>query len=116
MLVNVPIFTQNSDCTVRALSVAASIPYTNAHIIAEKAGRKYGKKFSSRLLIDAAINNGISFQKVERARMTVARFLKEYPTGRFYARKNGHAFAIIDGVISDDTSGRCRVRDAWQLV
>jgi hypothetical protein len=46
---------------------------------------------------------------------TLARFLREHPTGRYYARRSGHAFAVMDGMVLTTKAGpRTRVLDAWQ--
>lgn len=107
---------QRADCTIKALAAAAAIPYEQAHAIAEEAGRRRGRVFKSSVLIEAAKDAGFNFRKIRGTGMTINRFTKKYPQGRFYARKKGHAFAIVDGVVSDKTTLGSRIVDVWQLV
>ena len=45
----------------------------------------------------------------------VAKFIREHPTGKFYACKRGHAFAVVDGKISDNTPSTALVVRAWEF-
>lgn len=104
------------DCTVRALASVAGISYDLAETIATAAGRKAGCGFKSAKLIEAAKKSGLTFRKVRMAQRTLAKFLREHPTGTFYVRKAGHAFGVKDGVVSDSTKPTALVRDAWQFI
>lgn len=104
-----------ADCTVRALAASAGIAYELADSIAADAGRDAGRRFKSRLLIEAAKRQGITFRKIRMGSRTLRKFLREHPIGRFYLRKRGHAFAVINGVPTDSTSLDVIVLDAWQL-
>lgn len=106
---------EKRDCTVKALAAVAQIEYDQAHSIAKQAGRKDGRKFSSAELINHAEANGFAFTKLPLRKATLGTFLKTNQEGRFYVRKNGHAFAVIDGEVSDKTSLRVIVKTAWQL-
>lgn len=105
--------TQRADCTVRALAAAAGIAYELALSIASDAGRRAGGRFNSQKLIDHAKTTGLSFRKLNMRQKTLRRFLLEHPTGKYYCNKRGHAFAIIDGVVSDRTKPGARVLNAW---
>lgn len=105
-----------ADCTVKALALCAGIAYELAESIAADAGRKPGRGFKSVKLIAAAKKHGLSFRKIRMGSRTVRKFLREHPEGRFYCRKVGHAFAVIDGAVSDTTRPGAIVLDAWQVV
>lgn len=90
------------DCTIRALAVSAGIPYEYAHKIGREAGRKNGKGFHpEKLLKYAKKEYGITYKKKRYKSITIQRFIKENPTGRYYVATNVHAFAIINGNIYD---------------
>lgn len=90
------------DCTIRALALSAGIPYEYAHKIGVEAGRKNGKGFHpEKLLKYAKKEYGITYRKKRYKSITIQRFIKENPTGRYYVATNVHAFAIINGHIYD---------------
>lgn len=106
-----------NNCTCRALAHAANIELHVATRIAADAGRKHRRGFHSAKLIKEARKNGIAIRKLKfKRRRTLARFLNEYPEGRFYAHGRGHAFAIINGeVFGEDKMGKL-VTAAWQIL
>jgi len=105
-----------ADCVVRALAVVADIDYDVADALAAAAGRSAGRgtSLSVQLKMLAAVP-GVEFKKPRMGTRSLARFLREHPTGRFYLRKAHHAFGVIDGVVSDRTALGSIVKDAWQL-
>ena len=123
-------FNENRDCTVVAIAVAADLPYAEAHSVLEQAGRKRRRGFKLRLWLDnqcavARMKNRplvIGKYKVERVRfeymrsVTLAQFLRDFPRGRFIARKRSHAFTIIDGkVFNSFTGARTRITNLWHF-
>ena len=111
---------ESKNCTVVALSVSTSLPYQECLKIASEAGRKIGKGFRSEKLIEYFNKNSqAQFVPVKlRKPLTIQKFCKKYPKGSFYARKRGHAFAIVDGDVFDmpgDATPRSIVKDAWKL-
>lgn len=95
------------DCTIRALSVSAGIPYKYAHKIGTEAGRKKGKGFHpEKLLKYAKREYDITYKKKRYKSVTIQRFIRENPTGRYYVATNVHAFAIINGTIYDTEINR----------
>jgi hypothetical protein len=103
------------NCTVRALAIAANINYSLADSISSSAGRKRGRGFNSITTIEHARKHGVSSRKLRFKNMTVQKFLRRYPSGRYYVAVTGHAFAVIDGVIYDSVTPRPlqRVRAAY---
>ena len=93
---------EKGDCTIRALAISAGIPYEYAHKIGREAGRKNKKGFNpEKLLKYAKREYGITYKKKRYKSITIQRFIKENPTGRYYVATNVHAFAIINGTIYD---------------
>lgn len=108
------------NCTVIALAYSANIPYDEAFELAKQAGRKDNKGFNSKKLI-AFANKKLGrscFRKAKRSTITVQKFCKKYPTGRYYVRKRGHAYAIIDGVVYDKEKPKPleRIVEAWKFI
>jgi hypothetical protein len=112
---------ETNDCCVRALSLAANIPYSLAHKIAAKYGRKdrggmYYRQYDQML-------NDHGFKRAKTPyyglKLTVTQFCKLYPSGSFFVTKRGHAFHIRDGVVHDwtwSTGARTRVLEAYQFL
>lgn len=111
-----PVKRTRADCTVRALAHVVGIDYAKAESIATEAGRRAGRGFQSAKLIAKAADHGFKFRKLRMGTRTLGKFLREHPQGAFYVRKAGHAFAVIDGVVSDGTSLGVIVKSAWQRV
>jgi hypothetical protein len=109
--------TGRADCTVRALATVAEITYALAEEIAADGGRRRGRKVKSENVIAAAKARGVRFRKIRFSARTLGKFIRQHPVGRFYVRKRGHAFAVIDGTVHDskESSLGCIVIDAWQL-
>lgn len=111
---------ERSNCTVVALSAVTNLPYKECKEISLSAGRKDGCGFKSADLINF-YNDNISnrFKEVYlEKRLNVTAFCKEYSKGRYYVRKRGHAFSIIDGVVHDMTSistPRSFIQNAWRF-
>lgn len=110
---------ETNDCTVRAFAAAANIPYTEAHAIMAKHGRKFGDGTRHATQIKAYAEKGgklkAIFGNTRGARfrahsephvphekgITLKTLLDEIPLGRFVCLMRGHAFAIIDRELAD---------------
>ena len=111
-------FCEQRDCTIRALAVSAGIPYELAHKIGKEAGRKDGRGFYPDVLLKRAKkHHGITYKKKRYKNITIQRFIKENPTGRYYVATNCHAFAIINGTIYDNQINRPlqRIEEAYLM-
>lgn len=108
------------NCTVVALAATAGLPYDIAHSIAEAAGRKKNRGFNSAKLLKFfnKKQGSTQFKKVKRSTITVQKFCKNYSTGRYFVRKRGHAYAVVDGIVIDRTKPKPRERilEAWKFV
>jgi len=111
---------EKSNCTVVALSAVTELPYKECKAIATTAGRKEGKGFKSADLIDffnTKINKRFHEVYLEK-RLNVKAFCKEYSRGRYYVRKRGHAFSIINGAVHEMykvSTDRSFVQNAWRF-
>jgi hypothetical protein len=103
--------TEHNDCTVRALKVAAGVPYADAHALAARLGRRnrHGLK-TSQLLAMTSMAHVYGYKVtsigVPMFRGTLGAVMATLRTGRYMIIKTGHAIGCIDGVLYDTgTSG-----------
>lgn len=105
-----------NNCTVRALAITAGIPYKKADEIVTSIGRKRNhglpvNKFPD--LIQKIREHKIKIDMLDHNPITIQRFIKENPIGRFFVCTNRHALAICDGVIYDAHINKPRQRLLW---
>ena len=104
---------EKDDCVVRAFSIVLDRPYNEVHSTCEKHGRKFAHGTSGNIQRTVAQEYGMVEVTWKELRAlsssalypTVLQFLKAFPKGRYYVCRDGHAFAIIDGVIHDWARG-----------
>jgi len=113
---------EKNDCCVRAVAIAADIPYIEAHAMMKAAGRR------DRCRMHGFVNLLNATPKIGRfyvvalglyADTRIRAFVALQATGRYIIRVNGHAFAVIDGVVHDKfvsvaTSGK-RITNVWKM-
>jgi hypothetical protein len=116
-------YRENGCCTVVALACTMDWSFGKAHRHMAKHGRKnrQGMRMSVWLpaLREAAEKEGKTISHVDFATgMTINRFAKTYRKGTFYVRVNGHALAIVDGVMQDwtaNTAGRRKILNCFRI-
>jgi hypothetical protein len=100
------------------------MPYLVAHAKLKAFGRE-DRCGTYDMTIDSALNaiGGRLIKTGGRAQpakgITLTRFLRENPRGRYFVVRNGHAFAVIDGVVHDWRNGtgpRSRIRFAYEVL
>jgi len=113
-------FPERSNCTVIALSVTTGLPYDKCHELAKALGRKDNRGFHSKKLIkgfNACF--GKTFVLHKRSSITVQKFCKLFPTGTYYVKISGHAFAITNGTVIDNAgiaTPKSRIITSWKFV
>jgi hypothetical protein len=111
---------ETRDCTVRAIALAADMPYADAHALLRQAGRRNGRKFPFRIFMRLCTTLGYyrvhDCTEVVKA-STVGQFLKKNLPGRFMVLIRGHVFAVIDGTVRDKflAGARHRIKRIWFL-
>jgi hypothetical protein len=102
---------EHNDCTVRALKVAAGVPYADAHALAARLGRRprHGLK-SSQILALVGLPHVYGYKVtqigVPMFRRTLGAVMPLLSKGRYLIVKTGHAIGCIDGILYDTgTSG-----------
>ena len=110
---------QRNDCTVRALAIARSMSYDDAYDLLKDAGRKCSRGFHFGDWVEAQPwAKKISFPAIKgQRRMNPARFVVDFPEGRYILRVAKHVFAVVDGVAYDtfeNAPDRC-VYCAWKI-
>jgi hypothetical protein len=105
-----------NDCTVRALAVVLALPYSECHVLYAANGRKAGRNVPVAVCVSLLPALGLRRLDSTVRGMTLARFVAEYPRGRYVVHKAGHALAVVDGVVHDwKAQPRARVKRAWQV-
>lgn len=93
-------FKEDRDCTVKAFAIAMGTTYAiaRAHLKA-KCGRVDGRGIvSRRVLPDSLKSTPYRIGPYSKSnRISLGRFCKEHPVGRFYVSVRGHAIAVVDG-------------------
>lgn len=95
-----------NDCAVRALAVAARVPYDTVYDALARVGRKSGRGVHTDV-VGKAVLPGIRLVKESypaekgKPRMNIARFCRE-KRGAYVLRLSGHFVAVVDGVAHDD--------------
>lgn len=99
---------QDNDCTVKALAIAALIPYDYAYDLLKANGRKSHRGFAlPRWLDEQTWCDRLSFPAVKgERRMNPATFCQTFTSGRYICRVAKHVFAVIDGVVHDEFENR----------
>ena len=112
---------EHNDCVVRALSVAASVPYPEVHRTLKSLGRRGRSGTKLDPMFKASETFGLRvlgiYGSTKRARfveermgydrqsgMTLGTFRRINNKGRFMVVVTGHALVVHDGVKSDSTS------------
>lgn len=127
-------FNEANDCTVRALAIAAGVPYADAHATLQQLGRNNGRGvYFNSIMNEAFKRHGCRLTRVNMLD-TIAtypgvhsklksltthhpdRFKAQWPAGTFIMFTSGHVLAIKDGVNHDWTRGRAkRAVSLWRV-
>lgn len=96
-------YDEESDCTVRALTIVTGLPYDIVHAELRRAGRHAKRGFE---LTDYLSHRrkflGRAFASVRFRRKTVmSDILKSYPRGRHVVDLDDHVLAFVDGCAHD---------------
>lgn len=109
-----------NNCTVIGFAIVTGVDYHTADLIAVKTKRKRRQgHWPAKMVAYAKRVYGMRFKKFKFSSMTIQKFIKTYPIGRYYVSTNKHCFAIIDGVVNDHSNMNKRfgiIKDAWQFV
>jgi hypothetical protein len=105
-----PSGSDRNNCALNAMSIVFNRPYYSVAETFKTLGRGKGKGVSVRMITqalntfkhypkEADINN---YQMPTKLKLSLAKFAKMYPTGKYYVIKSRHALALIDGVWYDN--------------
>ena len=99
-------YKEDNDCLVRAMATAFNTSYDKAHAHMKKIGRPPKKGIDTSVFIEtfpkSLVNTKYKVGPYSRKnKITIARFCKEHPVGRYFIVLKGHAIAIVDGVVYD---------------
>jgi len=116
-----PTLSDRNNCALNAMSIVLNKPYYDVYRTFKDHGRVTGKGSSIRMITTAlnilkqgspekAINN---WQMPTKLKLSLAKFAKMYPTGKYYVIKSNHALALIDGVWYDNQEPNPRSYVKW---
>ena len=108
--------TDRNNCALNAMSIVLNRPYYSVYETFKSFGRVGGKGASVRMITEALntlkwhkeadvpIDKWIKtkFQHPTKLKLSLAKFAKQYPKGKYYVIKSKHALALIDGVWYDN--------------
>jgi hypothetical protein len=116
-----------NDCSVRALSNASLLEYEDCEQILTDYGRKFNHGASLNQLVKVCDSAGLrkvqTFGKSNQNRLlfagvatkqqqgiTLGKFIKLHPEGRFVVLYSRHAVAVVDGQVVDTINNNPNVR------
>jgi hypothetical protein len=116
-----PTLSDRNNCALNAMAIVLNKPYYDVYKTFNEHGRVTGKGASVRMITIAlnvlkqgspekAMNN---FQMPTKLKLSLAKFAKQYPTGKYYVIKHNHALALIDGVWYDNQVPNPRSYVKW---
>ena len=105
-----PSGSDRNNCALNAMSIVFNQPYYHVAETFKKLGRVRGKGVTVRTIMTAlnVFKHGSDYEAIDKyqlptkMRMSLAKFAKMYPKGKYYVIKSGHALALIDGVWHDN--------------
>ena len=109
-----------NNCALNAVSIALNKPYYRVYKAFKLVGRRGGKGSSIRQITDAVTllridpweNKSINdladtivreYKHPTYVKITLDKFAKMYPTGKFIVIKSRHALALVDGIWYDNS-------------
>lgn len=108
---------ENRDCAVRAVAIAANVPYRVAHATLKQLGRKNRRGTPNTVTKQAMKNLGFRLEEKFFRAKTVRTLERELRRGVYLVWVRGHILAIKNGVVHDWTKGRChRVKRVIEVI
>ena len=109
-----------NNCALNAVSIALNKPYYEVYRVFKTVGRRGGRGSSIKQITDAVTllkidgEPGMTIDKIKDKvlslykpptylKISLDKFAKMYPTGKFIVIKSRHALALVDGVWYDNT-------------
>ena len=107
-------------CSVATLSCVTDLSFNHCNLYLRRFGRRHRKGMPMTEVIKSLEMftryhvEDLGYHHGER--ITLGRFLKLYPKGRYYCCVREHSFAVIDGVVYDHSLGlRRQIVMAYQI-
>lgn len=107
---------ETRDCTVVALTLVCNRSYYGVHGAFKKFGRKDKHGIRAKNIIQKVCKElNLKCCQVKRSG-SVEKFIKDFPSGKYFCLKTGHAFSVIDGVpINLSASLKSHIQGAWKI-
>lgn len=102
---------ESNDCMVKAMAIAGRMTYNEAHLIAQKAGRKKREGTNWLSAVYLMKQQGYAIEYIiplqpNGSKYTPKTIGKRYPKGYYICITSNHAFALHNGEVCDWTNGR----------
>lgn len=103
------------DCTIRALSVAENISWSEAYNLLSNSARKYGLMQSDVRAIEDYLD--LRYDRIPFNEKKVGEFIDNHPYGTYLITMRGHITVVKDGINYDtfDPKDR-RIWSVWQVL
>lgn len=103
------------DCSVRALTISTGLPYEQVYRVFKEHGRKPKQGVDLHKIMKSVCKDlKVTARQVKRSG-SLRGFVNKFPIGVYVCTKRGHAFAVVNGVVSDDTKPDCHIKRAWKI-
>ena len=116
-------YSDRNNCALNAMAIVLNKPYYSVYQTFKDFGRVGGKGCSVRMITtvlnvlkydhenkESLINK---WQIPTKLKMSLAKFAKQYPKGKYYVIQSRHALALIDGVWYDGKEPNPRSYVKW---
>ena len=104
--------TDRNNCALNAMAIVLNKPYYEVYQTFKDFGRRGGKGSTIRTITTALNvlkydhnnkdNSLNAWQMPTKVKLSLSKFAKMYPKGKYYVIKSRHALALIDGVWYDN--------------
>lgn len=109
-----------NNCTIIAFAIVTGMDYITADRIGIKTKRIRRRGHWPEKMVNYSKRvYGLKFRKFKFASITLQKFLKKFPTGRYYVANKDHCFAIINGIVEDHSmivKPYQIIKSAWQVL
>ena len=104
-------YSEDNDCAVKAVAIACDVPYSIAHAVLKKNGRKARRGTLRHITFKSVEDLGFKIKEVVHTAKTIDRLKTDaiVQQGFYFAFVSGHILTVVNGKVEDWT-GRGSLR------
>ena len=104
-------YSEHNDCAVKAVAIACDVPYSIAHAVLKKNGRKARRGTIRSITFKSVEELGFKLKEVVHTAKTIDRLTTDASVqqGFYFAFVSGHILTVVNGKVEDWT-GRGSLR------